>query len=81
MIQISQLKLPIGHTEKQLQQKIRKALRLGKQQEFSYEIVRQSLDARKNRKRNLSIQFLLPFLRKRKSSIKLTIIMLCILKE
>ena len=51
MIQISQLKLPIGHTEEQLQQKIRKALRLGKQQEFSYEIVRQSLDARKKQEK------------------------------
>ncbi|MCI7739688.1 MAG: NAD(P)-binding protein [Lachnospiraceae bacterium] len=47
MIQISQLKLPVGHTKEQLQQKIRKMLRLGKQQEFSYEIIRQSLDARK----------------------------------
>lgn len=47
MIQISQLKLPIGHTKEQLEQKIRKLLRLGKQHDFSYEIIRQSLDARK----------------------------------
>lgn len=51
MIQISQLKLPIEHTQEQLQQKIRKLLRLGKQQEFSYEIIRQSLDARKKQEK------------------------------
>ena len=51
MIQISQLKLPIEHTQEQLQQKIRKLLRLGKQQEFSYEILRQSLDARKKQEK------------------------------
>ena len=51
MIQISQLKLPIEHTKEQLSQKIRKQLCLGKQQEFSYEIIRQSLDARKKQEK------------------------------
>ncbi len=51
MIQINQLKLPVEHTKEQLEQKIRKTLRLGKQQEFSYEILRQSLDARKKQEK------------------------------
>ncbi len=51
MIQINQLKLPVGHTREQLEQKIRKTLRLGAQQEFSYEIIRQSLDARKKQEK------------------------------
>lgn len=45
MIQISQLKLPITHTEADLRQKIKKTLRCGEAL-FSYEIIRQSLDAR-----------------------------------
>ena len=45
MIQISQLKLPISHTEADLRQKIKKTLRCGETL-FSYEIIRQSLDAR-----------------------------------
>ena len=45
MIQISQLKLPISHTEADLRQKIKKPLRYGETL-FSYEIIRQSLDAR-----------------------------------
>lgn len=50
MIRISQLKLPIRHTEADLKNKIRKTLRL-REQEFTYEIRRQSLDARhKNEK-------------------------------
>lgn len=47
MIQINQLKLPVTHTEEELKQKISKTLRLKKQQKFTYEILRQSLDARK----------------------------------
>lgn len=51
MIRISQLKLPINHTEKQMLEKISKMLRLNKQS-FQYEIKKQSLDARqKNDKR------------------------------
>ena len=45
MIRITQLKLPIAHTEKELEQRIIKTLRLGKLP-FTYEIRRQSLDAR-----------------------------------
>lgn len=45
MIRISQLKLPISHDKALMEQKIRKTLRL-KGQEFTYEIVRQSLDSR-----------------------------------
>ena len=45
MIRITQLKLPITHTEDDLKQKIRKTLRSGSMS-FSYEIRRQSLDAR-----------------------------------
>ena len=45
MIRITQLKLPITHTEEQLHRKIAKMLRLGNQP-FTYEIRKQSLDAR-----------------------------------
>ena len=45
MIRITQLKLPITHTEEQLHRKIAKILRLGNQP-FTYEIRKQSLDAR-----------------------------------
>ena len=54
MIRITQLKLPITHTEEQLHRKIAKILRLGNQP-FTYEIRKQSLDARHKRgKKNLS---------------------------
>lgn len=46
MIRISQLKLPIDHEKMELEQKIRKLLRL-KGEPFSYEIIRRSLDARR----------------------------------
>lgn len=45
MIRISQLKLPITHGEADLKKKIAKVLRC-REQDFSYEILRQSLDAR-----------------------------------
>ena len=45
MIRITQLKLSIDHTQEELHHKIRKALRL-KNESFSYEIVKQSLDCR-----------------------------------
>lgn len=45
MIRITQMKLPITHTEEQLQKKIAKTLRIGNQP-FTYEIHKQSLDAR-----------------------------------
>lgn len=45
MIQISQVKLPIGHTKKQMDRKIGKMLGLKEVPE--YEIVKQSIDARK----------------------------------
>lgn len=47
MIRINQIKLPIEHTAEELEAKIRKALKLAKGQDFSYEIVKQSIDARK----------------------------------
>ena len=45
MIRINQLKLPIGHTTAALEKKIQKALHL-QNQHFTYQIRRQSLDAR-----------------------------------
>ena len=45
MLRISQLKLPITHTKEELEQKIRKVLRLSKTP--SYTILRRSVDARK----------------------------------
>ena len=45
MIRITQLKLPVAHTPEQLKKKIAKTLKCA-EDTFSYEIVRQSLDAR-----------------------------------
>lgn len=45
MIRITQLKLPINHTADQLKQKIAKTLKC-REDSFTYEIIRQSLDAR-----------------------------------
>lgn len=50
MIRISQLKLPIDHSEEDLIKKIKKSLPIKKA--FTYEIVRQSLDARKKSEKN-----------------------------
>lgn len=47
MIQITQLKLPYQHSEAELEQKIRKTLRLSQNQSFTYKIVKKSIDARK----------------------------------
>ena len=47
MIQIHQLKLPITHTKEDLEEKIIKLLNIKKEQLFNYQIVRQSIDARK----------------------------------
>ena len=54
MIRITQLKLPISHTEAQLTAKIAKVLRL-KHTSFSWEIQRRSLDARHKDDKNSSI--------------------------
>lgn len=47
MIRIQQLKLHTGHSGAQLEEKIRKTLRIREGETFSYRIVRRSLDARK----------------------------------
>ena len=47
MLRIEQLKLRPDHTEKDLENAIRKSMRLRDSQPFSYEIIRQSVDARK----------------------------------
>ena len=47
MLQINQIKLPITHTEADLENKIRKNLKLSKQQGFTYKIAKRSIDARK----------------------------------
>lgn len=47
MIQITQLKLPYTHTEADLEQKIRKTLKLPQNQKLTYRIVKKSIDARK----------------------------------
>ncbi len=47
MIKINQIKLPVGHKEKELKVQICKILCLAKKEEFTYEIVKRSLDARK----------------------------------
>ena len=47
MLKINQIKLPVGHAPEELEQKIRKTLRLSRGEAFSYKIVRKSFDARK----------------------------------
>lgn len=47
MLKINQIRLPVGHTEKELEERIRKELRLSHKEEFSYEVIKRSLDARK----------------------------------
>lgn len=47
MIRIQQLKLPVGHTQKELEQKIRRELHLKPEEMFFYEIRKRSVDARK----------------------------------
>lgn len=47
MIQITQLKLPYNHTAVELENKIRKTLKLSGNQKFTYKIAKKSLDARK----------------------------------
>ncbi len=47
MIRINQLKLKPDHKDKDIEVKIRKILRLTEKDEFAYEIVKQSIDARK----------------------------------
>ena len=47
MLQINQIKLPISHSAVDLEQKIRKILKLTKQEPFTYKIIKKSIDARK----------------------------------
>ena len=46
MIRINQIKLPIDHTQGQLKNKIKKILKL-RSDDFSYKILKKSIDARK----------------------------------
>lgn len=47
MIQITQLKLPYHHSAVDLEQKIRKTLKISGNQKFTYRIIKKSIDARK----------------------------------
>lgn len=47
MLQINQIKLPIHHTKDELKDKIRKLLKLSDSEKFTYQILKQSIDARK----------------------------------
>lgn len=47
MIRINQLKLAPGHSAEELEKKIRKILRLKEREDFTYEIAKCSIDARK----------------------------------
>lgn len=47
MIQITQLKLSYWHSTAELEQKIRKSLKLSGNQKFTYKIIKKSIDARK----------------------------------
>lgn len=47
MIRVNQIKLPIEHSENQLEQRIRKILKINHTQPITYQIVKKSIDARK----------------------------------
>ena len=47
MVQISQLKLPVDHSPGALNEKIRKILNLKKEEKFTYQILKRSIDGRK----------------------------------
>lgn len=47
MIRIQQLKLPVSHTKEELEQKLLKELKLSPEKLISYELRKQSIDARK----------------------------------
>ncbi|MGN1171762.1 MAG: NAD(P)/FAD-dependent oxidoreductase [Lachnospiraceae bacterium] len=47
MIRINQVTLPVEHTGKELEQKLRRLLRLGKNEPFTYTINKRSIDARR----------------------------------
>lgn len=47
MIKINQLKLPVDHSEEDLTTKIKRELKLGKNDIFIYKVLKRSLDARK----------------------------------
>ena len=47
MIRVSQLKLPVEHSEEQFYQKIEKSLKIKKDQIKKLQIVKKSIDARK----------------------------------
>ncbi len=57
MIKLSQLHMPIGHTEKDLHEGIAKALRIPVTEVTGYKIIKQSIDARK--KRELSYSYVI----------------------
>ncbi len=60
MIRITQLKLSVNHTEVQLHKKIARTLKCP-EGSFSYEIIRQSLDADIKTIKNLYIRWMLSF--------------------
>lgn len=47
MIRINQLKLPITHSQKELEDKIYECLKIKRSEKLSYEIIKKSIDARK----------------------------------
>lgn len=49
MLKIQQLKLPVAHTKQELEDKIRKTIRIPKQEPLCYKIIKRSLDARKGK--------------------------------
>ncbi len=49
MIRIQQIKVPVQHTRKDIERKIRKLLSLKQEQTFTFEIWKQSIDARRGR--------------------------------
>ena len=55
MIQISQIKLQIPHTEEKLKEKVLKLLRLREKDLISFRILKKSLDARKKPRQHVNI--------------------------
>ena len=58
MIQITQLKLPVEHTEKELKERIAAELGIRTKELKGWKIVRRSVDARKKRRAEIRVYHL-----------------------
>ena len=57
-IRMNQIKLPLGHSREELEEKIQKRLGIKREALEHYEIIRQSIDARKSPICNMYIRWM-----------------------